>query len=79
MIEEYLNKNHDIDPTILSEIKAINRSLNKNLSDVEVGRGIDWNPVKFEFSNMFSYGLNNVINFRCLAGSSLELNDSKII
>jgi len=68
MIEEYLNKNHDIEPTILSEIKAINRSLNKNLSDVEVGRGIDWNPVKFEFSNMFSYGLNNVINFEALTG-----------
>ena len=68
MIEEYLNKNHDIDPTILGEIKAINRSLNKNLSDVEVGRGIDWNPVKFEFSNMFSYGTNNVVNFDKLNG-----------
>ena len=68
MIEEYLNKNHDVDPSILSEIKSINRNLNKNLSDVEVGRGIDWKPVKFEFSNMFSYGSNNSIDFEKLNG-----------
>ena len=68
MIEEYLNKNHEIEPDILSEIKSINRNLNKNLSDVEVGRGIDWKPIKFEFSNMFSYGPNNVVDFEKLNG-----------
>ena len=68
MIEEYLNKNHEIEPSILSEIKSINRNLNKNLSDVEVGRGIDWRPIKFEFSNMFSYGSGNIVEFEKLNG-----------
>ena len=68
MIEEYLNKNHEIDSTILSEIKSINRNLNKNLSDIEISRGIDWKPVKFEFSNMFSYGPNNVVDFEKFNG-----------
>ena len=68
MIEEYLNKNHEIEPSILSEIKSINRNLNNNLSDIEIGRGIDWKPVKFEFSNMFSYGPGNVVDFEKLNG-----------
>ena len=68
LIDEYLNKNHEIDPTIVDKIKIINRQLNKNLSDVEVSRGIDWEPVKFEFSNMFSYGPNNTIEFEKLNG-----------
>ena len=68
LIDEYLNKNHEIDPNIIDEIKIINRQLNKNLTDVEVSRGIDWDPIKFEFSNMFSYGTNNSIEFEKLNG-----------
>ena len=68
MISEYLNKNQNITEDIVNEIKAINRNLNNNLSDIEVGRGIDWEPIKFEFSNMFSYGPNNVVDFTKLNG-----------
>ena len=68
MITEYLEKNHTISEDIINEIKVINRNLNNNLSDIEVGRGIDWEPVKFEFSNMFSYGPNNVVDFTKLNG-----------
>ena len=68
MIQEYLEKNHQIQDDITKEIKIINRNLNKNLSDIEVGRGIDWKPIKFEFSNMFSYGPNNSVEFEKLNG-----------
>lgn len=48
-------------------VKDLNRKLNSeiDLSSIEnkASRNIIWKPVKFEFSNMFSYGVNNVIDF----------------
>ena len=44
--------------------------MNKLLPDVEIGRNISWKPKRFEFSNMFSYGENNVINFDDMKGAT---------
>jgi len=70
LIEEHLERNFPIvDDAILKRIRNINRDLNKLLPDVEIGRNINWKPKKFEFSNMFSYGENNSINFNNMSGA----------
>ena len=70
LIKEHLERNFPIvDESILKRVGNINRDLNKLLPDVEIGRNINWKPKKFEFSNMFSYGENNVIDFNTMKGA----------
>tara|TARA_R100001015_G_C4634934_1_gene202751 strand:+ start:2415 stop:5570 length:3156 start_codon:yes stop_codon:yes gene_type:complete len=71
LIEEHLERNFPIiDDSILKRVRNINRDLNKLLPDIEIGRNISWKPKRFEFSNMFSYGENNVINFDSIKGAT---------
>ncbi len=71
LIEEHLERNFPIiDDSILKRVRNINRDLNKLLPDVEIGRNISWKPKRFEFSNMFSYGENNVVNFDNMKGAT---------
>ncbi len=44
-------------------IEKINRDINSRVQPSELQRNISWKPVKFDFSNMFSYGENNIIKF----------------
>ena len=70
LIIEHLERNFaDIDEEKISRIRNINRELNKMLPDIEIGRNIKWKPKKFEFSNMFSYGENNTIDFNNMKGA----------
>jgi len=50
------------------ELERINTDINSRLVQSEQLRNINWKPIKFEFSNMFSYGENNEINFGNLNG-----------
>lgn len=68
LIKDYLQRNHIVNDDILLKIKEINDELNDELPMEEVSRNIFWNLKKFEFSNMFSYGENNVIDFTKLNG-----------
>ena len=52
----------------LAELETINRDVNSRIVLDDVARNIQWKPIKFEFSNMFSYGENNIINFEKLNG-----------
>ena len=63
LLEEYIATNHPADSETIRRIKNINTELNKSLSTIEVSRGVRWKPKTFEFSNMFSYGENNIIDF----------------
>ena len=63
LLEEYIGTNHPADDETIRRIKNINTELNKNLKNIEISRGVNWLPKKFEFSNMFSYGENNSIDF----------------
>ena len=47
----------------LEGIEKINRDINSRIQPSELQRNISWRPIKFDFSNMFSYGEKNVINF----------------
>lgn len=63
LIKEYIEKNHDVEPSLLSEIRAINKNLNSELSNEGITRSVSWKLKTFEFSNMFSYGEDNIVNF----------------
>jgi DNA repair exonuclease SbcCD ATPase subunit len=47
----------------LAGIEKINRDINSRIQPSELQRNISWKPIKFDFSNMFSYGEKNIINF----------------
>ena len=66
LLQQYMEKNHEVDPGMLRQIKKINKTLNEYLHNEDITRSITWKPKTFEFSNMFSYGENNIINFEKL-------------
>jgi len=68
LIEEYLKSNHFVDDDTLIDIKKINEELNGRLPEDDVNRGVNWQVKKLEFSNMFSYGEDNVVDFTKLSG-----------
>ncbi len=67
MIKEFLSK-QKIDDETLDQIFNINKQLNSQLPQTETVRNVIWKPKKFEFSNMFSYGENNVVDFTNMNG-----------
>ena len=50
------------------ELESINSDINSRLIQSEQLRNINWKPIKFQFSNMFSYGEGNEIDFGNLSG-----------
>ena len=68
LIKEYLENNHIVSDDVLLKIKNINETLNANLPEEEVYRNLNWKLKKLEFSNMFSYGEDNVVDFTKLNG-----------
>lgn len=64
LIKDFVDNKFGInDPDILNRIFKINKEINAELSQNETARNVTWIPKKFEFSNMFSYGEDNVIDF----------------
>lgn len=62
-------KSKNINDNVLNKIITLNEKCWSNL-DIKEDEcyGIIWKPIKFEFSNMFSYAENNVIDFTKLSG-----------
>lgn len=69
LITKYLKNKFILDDTILDGIRYVNRTVNSSLPKLEVTRHISWIPKRFEFSNMFSYGTDNVIDFTNMHGT----------
>jgi len=67
MIKEFLSQ-QKIDDDTMEQIYTINKQLNSQLQQSDTARNVIWKPKKFEFSNMFSYGEGNVINFDSMGG-----------
>jgi len=63
LIKDYLDRNFALSDDLLSQIYMINNNINTRLPELEVSRNITWKPKRFEFSNMFSYGEGNVVDF----------------
>jgi DNA repair exonuclease SbcCD ATPase subunit len=68
LISEYLKNNYIVDEDTMIKIKDILTELNQVVPEAEIKRNINWKLKKFEFSNLFSYGEDNVVDFTKLNG-----------
>jgi DNA repair exonuclease SbcCD ATPase subunit len=69
VISEYLTADHGVDDKMMDIVRYINRTVHSKLVLDKQARNTTWVPKRFEFSNMFSYGTDNVIDFGSLQGS----------
>ena len=69
LIEEYLNDTEHLTEDQLTIVKGINTDINAKLGTHNIKVNSTWIPKKFEFSNMFSYGPNNIIDFSNMKGA----------
>ncbi len=69
LIVDYLERNYSLDDDMIRTIKKINKELNGQLANLDMHGNVSWKPIKFEFSNMFSYGTDNVVNFDTMKGA----------
>jgi len=69
LINEYVERMMPfVIPEDLKGLEIINRDINSRIVQDDVQRNIQWKPIRFEFSNMFSYGESNKIDFTKLGG-----------
>jgi DNA repair exonuclease SbcCD ATPase subunit len=69
LINEYVERMMPfVDKNDLAELEKINRDVNSRIVHEDTLRNIQWKPIRFEFSNMFSYGEDNKIDFTKLNG-----------
>ena len=63
LIKGYLERQYLADDDTIDKIQQINRDINTKLTDDDVTPNIQWIPQSFEFTNMFSYGEGNKVDF----------------
>lgn len=63
LIREHLERQFLLEDDTLNELVKLNEKLNGLVDTRGLSDNILWTPKNFEFSNMFSYGENNKINF----------------
>lgn len=68
IITEYLENEQGLDDQMLDVVRHINRTVHSKLPESEMTRNVIWSPKRFEFSNMFSYGEDNDIDFTNVNG-----------
>jgi len=69
LIEDFLSSRYIIGDNQLDVIRNINNDINQKLGTSVGMKNIIWKPKTFEFSNMFSYGDGNVIDFSQMKGA----------
>jgi len=68
LISKYLENKFALDDDMLDGVRHVNRTVNSNLPKLDINRNVSWIPKRFEFSNMFSYGADNVVDFSNMQG-----------
>ena len=68
LMKEYINKNFDIEKKKIKKILRLNKEINKEIIKKEIINSNRWRLKYLRFSNMFSYGEDNHINFDKLRG-----------
>ena len=68
LIEEFLSDRYLLSDDHLDIIRNINNEINQKLGTSVGLKNIMWKPKTFEFSNMFSYGKDNIIDFTNMNG-----------
>ena len=69
VITDYLTDEYALDDELLDTVRYINRQVHSKLPTSTLTRNITWIPKTFKFSNMFSYGSNNSIDFSNMNGT----------
>lgn len=69
LIETYLDSTFTLPQSTIDLVKQINIDVNSKINSDAVSKNLVWKPKRFEFSNMFSYGTNNVIDFTNMKGA----------
>ena len=69
LIEDYISDRFIVSAEHLDVIRGINTDINSKLAPVVGLKNVMWKPKTFEFSNMFSYGSDNVIKFTNMKGT----------
>ncbi len=70
IIKELLHvQNPDILPEEVKNVLDLNFEINKLLPVSSANRNVTWKPLVLEFSNMFSYGEDNIIDFSNFSGN----------
>ena len=57
-----------VTPEDVVGIQSLNKEINSKIVIDDLTRNVQWKPLRFEFSNMFSYGEDNIINFDKVSG-----------
>jgi len=63
LIRDYLERRYLLEDSELDDIDKINKEFNSELSTKDLAENILWTPKTLEFSNMFSYGEGNKVDF----------------
>jgi len=69
LIEDYLGETEQLTDDQLDIVKSINTDINSKLGSPRLISNSTWVPKRFDFSNMFSYGPSNVIDFTNMKGA----------
>ena len=69
LIEDFLSDRFVVSDEHLEVIRNINNDINSKLSPAVGMKNIIWKPKTFKFSNMFSYGSDNIIDFSQMKGA----------
>lgn len=63
LIRDYLERQYLLTDDELDKISEINKELNTKINSDDLAENILWTPKTLEFSNMFSYGEDNLVRF----------------
>jgi len=69
LIEQFLTDKYIISDSELAIVKDINNDINSKVMSNGGLKNVIWKPKRFEFSNMFSYGEGNIIDFTNMKGA----------
>jgi len=68
ILSPYYSEMYGLDEYQISLLNKLNENTNQKLSEDNLLRNIIWEPIQLEFSNLFSYGENNIIKFDNIEG-----------
>ncbi len=70
LIQDWLERTYDntISPNLMKQVLEVNKNLNNSINHDDHSRNVNWRPIQLKFSNMFSYGEDNIINFGKMKG-----------
>lgn len=69
LIQDWIERHHEnLDDELMKKIIAVNTTLHSQVNHDDNSRNVHWKPKKFTFSNMFSYGEDNEIDFADMQG-----------